>query len=411
MSLLSGSYPAVFLSKFSPVDALKGKLRTGKQGKLLRNGLVTFQFFISMVLIVCTLVVFQQITFLSQKDIGFNRENLMVVNRVEWVNDNDTFLHALSTIPGVEHVSWCSSVPPNLYDGDQFKAQGAVEKITPLNYVKADEHYVSTLGLDLRIGRNLSNDIADKDRIILNETAVKAFGWLPDESVLGKRIDYPQRGTYEVIGIVRDFNYWPLQSPIQPMAIFHRESNVFSAGNKFMALRVKPENIEKLTTLIADVEKSWKKFAGDHPFQYDFVDQSFEQTVQTEKKFGKVLVVFASLAIMIACFGLLGMIIYTLEQRTKEIGIRKVVGATVGNIWVLVVKDYTLLIIMAIALSVPLCIWLLNNWLEDFNYRVELSPVSFFIAGGGILITSLLVTSYHVLKAVFKNPVDVLKDE
>lgn len=413
MSILSGSYPAIFLSKFSPVEAIKGKLRTGKQGKVLRNGLVTFQFAISMVLIVCTLVVFQQMRFLSQKDIGFNRENLMVVNRLEWVNDKETFQHALESVTGIEQATWCTSVPPNLYDGDQFRLEGTNDKLTPLNYVKADENYVSTLGLDLVVGRNFSKDIpADTERIILNETAVKAFGWTVDENVLGKKIEYPNRATFEVIGVVRDFNYWSLQTVIQPMAIFHIRGKTYSSGYQFMALRIAPgTNTEKLKATIAGVQSNWDKFAGDHPFQYDFVDDSFDQAFHSEEKFSHGLMVFAVLAIMIACFGLLGMIIYTLEHRMKEIGIRKVVGASVSGIWLMMIRDYTYLIITAIFLSIPFCIWILSNWLDDFDYRIDISPVAFIIAGGGILVTSLLVTSYHVLKAANTNPVDVLKDE
>jgi len=412
MSLLSGSYPAVFLSRFSPVEAMKGKLRTGKQGAFLRNGLVAFQFMISMVLIVSTLIVFEQIQFLAQKDIGFNRENLMVINRVEWVNDQETFKHALMNVPGVEDASWCSSVPPDLYDGDQFRVEGASEKLSPLNFVKADEAYIPTLALELKVGRNFSKDNpGDKERIILNETAVKTFGWNVDESVLGRKIEYPGENTYEVVGVIRDFNYWALQSPIQPMAIFHKEGSMYSSKTKFMVVRVASRDTENLKSLIAGVEKEWAQFAGDHPFQYDFVDDSFDRAFKSEEKFSQGLMVFAGLAILIACFGLLGMIIFTLEQRLKEIGIRKVVGASVAGIWFLMIRNYAYLILIAIVLSIPLCVWMLGLWLEDFNYRIEISPAPFVIAGVGILVTSLLVTSYHVLKAANTNPVDVLKDE
>jgi putative ABC transport system permease protein len=412
MSVLSGSYPAIFLSRFSPVDAMKGRLRTGKQGKQLRNGLVGFQFLISMVLIVSTIVVFEQIQYLAQKDIGFDRENLMVINRVEWVNDQETFKHALANVSGVEIASWCSSVPPYLWDGDQFRVEGASDKLSPLNFVKADEDYIPTLGLELKVGRNFSKDVpGDNERIILNENAVKTFGWLVDENVLGKKIEYPGGKSYEVVGVVRDFNYWALQSPIQPMAIFHKEGSMYSSGHKCVVLRVNGKDSEKLKSLIDDVEKNWKQFAGDHPFQYDFVDDGFDRAFSSVEKFSHGLTVFAGLAIMIACFGLLGMIIYTLEQRLKEIGIRKVVGASVTGIWLLVIRNYAYLIFIAIALSVPLCILLLGKWLEDFTYRINISPMPFVIAGGGTLLTSLLVTSYHVLKAAHTNPVDVLKDE
>jgi putative ABC transport system permease protein len=410
MSLLSGSYPAIFLSRFSPVHAMKGKVSGSKEGKFLRNGLVTFQFFISMILIVCTIVAFKQIKFLSQKDIGFNRENLMVIDRAERINDKETFLHSLEGIDGVVQASWSSSVPPDLYDGDQFKAKG-IDKFTPLNYIKADEKLASTLGLDITIGRDFSvNNPGDKNKIILNEKAVQAFGWALDDSVIGKIVQKEEQ-SYEVVGVVRDFNYWALQSPIQPMAIFHYKSEMYSSRRNAVVLRVKPADTEQLRKIISSVETNWKQFAGDHPFQYNFVDDSFDKTIQSEKEFSQGLAVFATLAILIASFGLLGMIIFTLEQRTKEIGIRKVVGASVGNIWLLMVKDFTFLIVAAIVTSVPLSIWLLNKWLEDFNYKIELTPGVFILAGGGMLILSLLITSYHVIKAALTNPVDVLKDE
>lgn len=411
MSLLSGSYPAIFLSRFSPAQAMKGKMANGSQGKLLRNGLVTFQFFISMVLMVCTIVAFQQVNFLGSKDIGFNRENLMVLNRADWINDKDTFLHTLRSIEGVDEASWCSSVPPDLYDGDQFKTQGA-DKLTPLNYIKADENFSVALGLEFKIGRNFSADVpADRQRVILNETAVRTFGWNVDESVLGKLIEKPGEGTYEVVGVVRDFNYWALQAAIQPMALFHDKSNIFSAGKKFIALRILPGNTESLSRIITGVQTSWKQFAGDHPFYYSFVDDSFDRTIQSDKQFSRSLAVFAGLAVLIASFGLLGMIIFTLEQRTKEIGIRKVVGASVLNIWVLVVKDFALLIAIAIIASIPPSLWMLNRWLQDFNYRIELSPSVYLFAGGGMVLLALLITSYHVITAALVNPVNVLKDE
>lgn len=411
MSVLSGSYPAIFLSRHSAVDAMKGKLRSGRQGKLLRNGLVTFQFFISMSLLVGTIVVFQQIRFLAQKDIGFNRSNLMVVDRMEWVNDTKALRNELKNIPGVEQASWSSSVPPNLYDGDSFRREGS-DVLMPVNFCKADDEYVKTLQLDIKLGRNFSEEIpGDKERVILNETAVRSFGWNVDESVLGKKIEYPGGGTYEIVGIVRDFHYWTIQTAIQPMAIFHKESSMYSGQTHFMVLRVKPGDTEQLKTLIADVNKSWSKFAGDQPFQYSFVDDAFNRAFQSEEKFSHGLTLFAGMAILIASLGLLGMIIFTLEQRLKEIGIRKVVGASVSGIWGLMVREYMYLILIAIAASVPLCLWLLNIWLADFSYRTQISPMAFVFAGGGILLVAILVTSYHVLKAANTNPVHVLRDE
>ncbi len=412
MSALSGSYPAIFLSTFPPVEALKGKVRAGRGGKNLRNGLVAFQFIVSMALIVCTIVVFQQLKFLAAKDIGFTRENLMVVNRLEWVSNKEPFVNTLKNIPSVEDASWCTAMPPNLYDGDQFTEEGN-DKYVPINYLKADEQYVPTLNLKIKAGRNFSKDTpADKNGVIINEVAAKEFGWKADESVIGKKIYYPgQQLTFEVVGIVNDFNYWSLEMPIQSMAIFHINSVIRSHGGEYASLRITPTQTGTWNEVINAVEKQWNVAAGDAPFQYDFVDQSFAKLVQSEEKFGVALIVFAALAIMIACFGLLGMIIYTLEQRTKEIGIRKVVGASVLNIWTLVFKDYTILIITASVISTPLCIWFLNRWLEDFQYRVSISPWVFIFSTGLMLMGAVIVTGYHVVKAALMNPVDVLKDE
>jgi putative ABC transport system permease protein len=413
MSALCGSYPAIFLSRFSPVEAMKGTLRTGKQGKVLRNGLVMFQFAISMVLIVCTVVVFQQLQFLANKDVGFDRDNLVVVKHGEWIKDRKTFAHALKNIQHVEEVAWSTSVPPRLYDGDQFQAEGHTDKTSSLNYVKADEQYVPTLKLELVLGRNFSKDIpADKERVILNENAVEAFGWNVDESVLGKKIFYPgMEKTYEVVGVVKDFHYWALSAPVQPMGIFHVEGSVFSNQQKFAVVRVEAGQPDAWRNVLTTLEKEWRIFAGDAPFQYEFVDEAFAEAFKGQEQFARALTIFAAMAILIACFGLLGMIIYTLEQRTKEIGIRKVVGASVWSIWVLVVREYTMLILVSVVVSTPLCIYLLTKWLETFEYKVPLTPWAFVLAAGSMLTTSIFITGYHVLKAALMNPVAVLKDE
>lgn len=410
MSLLSGSYPAIFLSKFSAVETMKGKLRTGKGGQTIRNSMVVVQFVISMIMIVSTIVVFDQIKFLGQKDIGFNRENLMVISNAEWASNSESFVNELKNIPGVEQVSYNTSVPPNLYDGDQFGAEGT-DKVIPINYTKGDESYIPTLGLKLLIGRNFSEDTpADSGRVILNETAVQSLGWAMDESIIGKKIRYYST-QFEVIGVIKDFNYWSIEVPIQPMAVFHSgATGLFSVGKRFVAVRTSSSEIP-LQKLIAASKAKWEKFAGSYPFRYSFVDEDFASNYLSEERFGSVLGIFAGLAILIASLGLLGMIIYALEQRTKEIGIRKVVGASALNIWALIVKNYLYLMLTAFALSVPCCWWLLTRWLENFKYRIDISFWPFVIAMGGILVTALVITAYHVGKAARMNPVNVLKDE
>lgn len=413
MSLLSGSYPALFLSAFKPIEALKGKFKSGKEGKTIRNSLVVFQFAISLILIISTMVVFEQLKFLSEKDTGFDRENLLVVSRVEWVNDKNTFLNDLVNIPGVEKASWCSSVPPKLYDGDSFTAEDSQEKSISLNYVKADEDFATTLKLKVVTGRNFSKERpADKNGVLLNEAAVKELGWMVDETTLGKRIQYPGDSLwFEVIGIVGDFHYWSLTGPIQPMAIFNMENPLFSSNQEFVVMRILRENPESWKELVSSLQVSWKKFAGDAPFQYEFVDQAFAESFREQALFSKALGFFAGLTILIAALGLLGMIVFTLELKTKEIGIRKVVGASVWNILTLISKEYTKLILIAIMISVPVTLWLMNQWLQDFEYRIRLSPFPFIYSGVLTLFIAMLITVYHSVIAALTNPVDVLKDE
>jgi putative ABC transport system permease protein len=284
-----------------------------------------------------------------------------------------------------------------------------------LNYTSADEQFVPTLGIKLKYGRNFSKDIpGDEDRVILNEAAINRIGWVADESAIGKKIESPGGEIkFEVIGIVDDFNYWSLENSIEPMAIFHIKSkNLFGLGDKrYLALRIEGQNNQSWKNTIAEVTTLWKIHAGDSPVQYEFVDQAFADTFKTQQQFGKTLTVMATLAIMIAALGLLGMIIYTLEQRTKEIGIRKVSGASVLNILALISKGYTQLILVAFIIGAPLSYWIMQQWLQDFSYRITPSLWIYGLVGIGTLLIAMLITGYHSVKAALTNPVDVLKDE
>lgn len=413
MSLLSGSYPAIFMSAFHPVDAIKGRIKSGREGRSLRNGLVIFQFSVSIILLVSTVIAYQQMKYLGEADTGFDRENLLVLSRLEKVKDKQTFLDEVNNISQVESSSWCTSAPPRLYDGDGFAIEGQQDKVISLNYVMADEKYAPTLKLNFAIGRNFSDERpADVYTVILNETAVREAGWLVDENVLGKRISYPgDEQKYEIIGIVKDFNYWSLQGAIQPMALFNIKGPMSFSNREFATIRLSGSNKKDWTKSIASLEQSWKKFAGDIPFQYEFVDDAFAESFASEDRFAKALMIFAGLAILIAALGLLGMMMFTLELRTKEIGIRKVIGASVPGILILISKDYAKLLFVSIVLSIPVSFWLITKWLENFYYRIEPGPEAFIIATLSILFVSFLVTGYHSVKAALTNPVDALKDE
>jgi putative ABC transport system permease protein len=412
MAIVSSSYPALFLSSFNPAEAIKGKLKVGGKGKTFRSSLVVFQFSVSIILILCTAIVFQQLQYVSKKDIGFNRENLVVLSHVEAVKDGESLAAAALNIPGVENASWCSSVPPKIWGGDTFGADGLSGQGFPLNFAQVDEKFIPTLDIKLKLGRNFSVETpGDVDRVILNEAALQKIGWRSDESVLGKKIEYDNQ-KFEVIGVMSDFNYWSLATPIEPFGVFHiKTKGLYDSDKKFLTIRVASQSSEAWEKTIASLNQLWKVHAGDAPFDYELVDQAFAETFRSQQQFGKVLTVMAVLAILIASLGLLGMIIYALEQRTKEIGIRKVSGASVWDILKLISRGYTKLILVAFILGAPFSYWLMQQWLSDFTYKITPSLWIFAATGLSTLLIAMLITSYHSVKAALTNPVEVLKDE
>lgn len=413
MGLLSGIYPSLYLTSFNPVNALKGKMRTGDYGKSLRNGMVVFQFSTSIVLILCTAIVFQQLEFISTKDVGFDKQNLMVLNNVEGIKGSEALVNEIRNFTGVQEATRATSLPPYLWGGDTFTASGMDNRTFNMNFTTVDEHFIPTLGIRLLFGRNFSTAIpADTARVILNETAVRRIGWDLNESVIGRKIEY-ESSTCEVIGVVSDFNYWPLQTDIEPMGLFHiKSAKLIGEGPKeFIGIRIRTDGPAQWESLTTQLETLWSRHAASAPFEYQFVDDNFSESFKAEERFGKALTTMAGLAILIAGLGLLGMIVYSLELRTKEIGIRKVSGASAWNILMLISSGFTYLIVLAFIIGAPLTWWLMHQWLGTFAYRVELSPWLFAGVGIGTVLIALAITSYHSVKAARTNPVDVLKDE
>ena len=415
MSLISGSYPAIFLSAFHPVEAMKGKIRTGREGRAFRNGMVVFQFAVSIILIIATGIVFEQLQFSVERDLGFNKENLMVVKHVEDLKDKESLANAALDLPGAMNATLCTSLPPRIYGGDKFTADGMNDETFALNYTTADDHFIPSLNITLLLGRNFtSGNAADVNHVILNEAALRRIGWKADDTALGRKIKRTGDGAeFEVIGIVKDFNYWSFQVNIEPMAIFNVKSRnlLFAEQREYIAVKVHAQDAAAWKRTIDATRKLWKAHAGDVPFEYEFVDEVYAYTFKTQERFGAVLVVLAGLAIMIASLGLLGMIIYTLEQRTKEIGIRKVSGASAFNIMTLISKGYIRLILVAFVIAAPVAYWMMHQWLLDFAYRVSPSPWIYITAGLGTVVLAILITSFHAIKASRLNPVTVLKDE
>jgi len=417
MALLSASYPAFFLTTFHPVNAIKGRTKVGREGQSFRNILVVFQFSISIILIIATAIVFQQLQYFSEKDLGFDKENIVMLHHTEHADSRELMTLDAAHVPGVLDASWCTSAPPFIYGGDSFSAEGQPDVKFPLNYTAGDEAYLPTLGIKVLLGRNFDPAVAaDSNRVIVNEATIRRIGWKLDESVLGKTILYltgdQTTAAFEIVGVVKDFNYWTVENGVEPLGIFHiKNKTVADDAIDFTILKIAPQSSEAWQATLGALQKIWKQHAGDIPFQYSFLDQNFAAQFVTQQQFGKILRIMATLAILIASLGLLGMIVYSLEQRTKEIGIRKVVGASVYNILVMVSSGYTRLIAIAFVIGAPVSYWMMNLWLQDFPEAIKPSLWIFLGTGAGTLLLAIAITSYHAVKAALTNPVDVLKDE
>lgn len=417
MALISASYPALFLTTFHPVTAIKGKSKIGGEGKAFRSVLVVFQFSVSITLIIATAIVFQQLRYVSEKDLGFDKENVVVLHHIEHADSRESLTRDVANIPGALSASWCASAPPFIYGGDSFSAEGQRDITFPLNYTIADEHYLPTLGIPLLFGRNFNAAIAaDSNRVLLNEAAIRRIGWQPDESVLGKTIQYAAANktmaSFEIVGVTKDFSYWSVESGAEPLGVFHiKNKTIQDDAVDFAVVKIAPQSSDDWQTTLAALEKVWKQHAGATPFQYSFLDQNFAEQFATQQQFGKILRIMATLAILIASLGLLGMIVYSLEQRTKEIGIRKVVGASVYNILVLVSSGYSKLIAIAFLIGAPAAYWMMNIWLQDFPEAITPSWLIFLGTGVGTVLLAIAITAFHAVKAALTNPVDVLRDE
>lgn len=411
MAVFSSIYPVIYLNSFNPVEGIKSKTQKGPQRRLFQNGIVVFQFSVSIVLVICTAIVFQQLRFASRKDVGFDKENLALVEHVEMLKNGESLADQVAALPGVISASWCASAPPTVWDGDSFNAEGSDKTLT-LAFTRGDERYVPTLGLKITYGRNfIKENPADVQGVLINETAVKKIGWTLDETVIGKRIFY-DNATFVVTGVLADFNFWTAFQEVEPLAIFHMKGEgIYSSSKAYVLARMAPGDPESMEKTLAAMEAVWQKNSGDAPFGYTFVDETFARSFLTQQRFGNVLTVMAGLAIMIASLGLLGMIIYALERRTKEIGIRKVNGASLADILILISRSYVKLILLAFVIGAPLAWYLMERWLQDFAYRITPSSWIFVGTAAGVLVVAVVITGYHSLKASLMNPVSVLRDE
>jgi len=411
---VAGLYPAFVLSSFNPIMVLKGRFKSNKYGLALRNGLVIFQFAISVILIIATIVVNSQMKYMLGNKLGFKKDHVIVVERTDLLEDQfPAFKNELLNISGIESASGTSTMPGNQnFFGVTWQEVGSRSPMTGRGMI-VDEDYNKTLGLELKEGRFFSKDFStDTLSVVVNEKAAIELGL---KTAIGSRLTSTSEFlngpdgalyTYTVIGVVRDFHYHSLHEPISPLVIVN--SKRFGGRSGLMALRVTGDNFK---TSLAGTENVWKKFVKEKPFNYYFLDKTLAAQYKAEQTTQRIFTIFSGLAIFIACIGLLGLAAYATQQRTREISIRKVLGASESSIVTMLSKDFLKLVLVSFAIAFPLAWWAMNKWLQDFAYRVDIGLWIFLAAGILAALIALLTVSTQALKAAFTNPVKNLRTE
>jgi putative ABC transport system permease protein len=405
VGVFAGFYPSMVLSSYKPVSVLKGRFSTGTKGLILRKDLVVFQFIISIALITGTIIVYTQLNYMRNRDLGFNKDQEIIIN-TNFDKNKNAFKQSLASIPGIMSTSYSSSVPGGDHTStySEFEnAKGETQK-TNINLFFVDYDYIDQYGLKLAAGRAFSKDFAtdSTQAIVINESAAKMLGYNKPTDAVGRNFDqWGRKG--KIIGVLKDFNYASLQQKIEPLAM---RIETWAFG--MLSIKVSAKN---LPATIKTIGSKWNQIIPNRPFEYSFLDESFNQLYHAQDNFGNLFFNFAILAIFISSLGLLGLASYSTIQRTKEIGVRKVLGASVSNIVNLLSVEFIKLVLIAFVVATPLAWFGMHKWLEDFAYRANISWWIFAVAGLSAILIAFFTISFQAIKAAVANPVKSLRTE